>query len=333
MSIIYSYGKPVSMESLGRTIQWRKNTAFAMKTQAEKISFIGYRELCPICASKESSDYLHVHNFTYKQCLKCGHLYQYQIPEEATIQKLYADSSSYLAHMVDERFFQKRISMFSAPKVKFCSERIPHSQASEWLDIGCGGCELLCAARDAGWHVRGIEAGNIGVEQGKKLNIPVEQQYITRENANHLLKAPHIISLFDVIEHIPQPLEVLKLITAAAETCNYLVIEVPHHPSLSAFVARLFPQEPVRHVIVPDHIHIFTEKSLATLLGECGFHITHCWKFGQDFYEAISMLTQQAKAEIDTWPQELFAAVNDAQRALDQHGLSDTMLVIAQRNA
>lgn len=118
MSIIYSYGKPVSMESLGRTIQWRKNTAFAMKTQAEKISFIGYRELCPICASKESSDYLHVHNFTYKQCLKCGHLYQYQIPEEATIQKLYADSSSYLAHMVDERFFSEAYQYVFSSKSK-----------------------------------------------------------------------------------------------------------------------------------------------------------------------------------------------------------------------
>lgn len=331
MGIEYKYGKAVSMESLNRNIAWRIETNKKMKEKAEKLHFVGKREACPICNSKNKTKYAAFFNVSYMECADCGLLYQYEIPDPESIRAIYENESLYLSHMTDEKYFQKRVEMIAYPKAEYITSHVKkRSGNDEWLDIGCGGCEVLFSAKKLNWKVRGIETGLLGVEQGKKLGIPVEQQFITEENAVQLLKHPYLISLLDVLEHLENPKNILKLITANSD-CEYLVLSVPHHPSLSAFASKLFPNDVTRHLIIPDHLFIFSEKSLQLLVSECGFEITHCWKYGQDFYELMSMTTQQAKQDIDSWPKELFSAMNDVQFALDKHGLSDIMLVIAKR--
>ena len=331
MGILYNWGKKVDMQSLGRTIAWRKKTATEMANRAQQLMISGYRYSCPICECKESIDYVELHKTIYKQCSQCGHLYQFQIFHEENITARYKGESTYLSYMADDKYFQQRVNMLATPKVEYISTHIKNDKHSEWLDIGCGAGELLLAAQKLGWKVRGIEASNIGVAQGKRLGFRVDQQYITPHNASDLIGNSFLISIMDVLEHLADPLAILKIISEYAQACEYIVVEVPRHPSLSALSAKLFPDSVVRHLIIPGHIHIFTEKSVEILLDKCGFEITHCWKFGQDFYEIMSMLTQQAHKEIGVWPIELFNAINDVQFVLDKYNLSDSMLLISKR--
>ena len=64
--------------------------------------------------------------------------------------------------------------------------RRQHREAVRWLarrcprrglllDVGCGGGDLLCALRDDGWNVRGIEPGAAGVAAARRRGLVVER--------------------------------------------------------------------------------------------------------------------------------------------------------------
>lgn len=329
------FGKPIDMSKMQRTIQWRLKTAYKMKDIASRVLISGILKECPICKYTEFSEYCSVYNFTYNACSLCGHLFLSQVVSQESIREIYDGDSSYINQFIDEQIFNSRVSMIAKPKVTFVDEHISHTNSDEWLDIGSGGCELLYAARQAGWKVRGIEAGKIGVEQGHKLGISVEQVFLTEDNAHERLGTPKVISLFDILEHIQDPLSMLQNIVRNAKKTSNFVIVVPRHPSMSSYVSSLYPDSTVRHLVVPDHIHIFTEQSLQILLDSCDLECTCMWCYGQDFYEILSMLTQQStrkiKPEINNWPSEILHAMSQVQLTLDEHGLSDSMLVIAKR--
>lgn len=332
----YKYGKPVQMNDLKRSISWRLQSTKEIKNYTGKFAIIGKRTSCPICENRQGTAYITVNANTYLECSNCGHLYMEDIISDMDTCNLYSQDSSYSDMYANDAFFQKRIDMISAPKVEFVKKYLndfpigSQNKQKEWLDIGCAACELLVAAKQAGFCVKGIEPGQIGVTQGKRFNIPVQQIYLSGENASEIIGDADIISIINTFEHVPNPQTLFHSIASAAHKNAFIVIEVPRHPSLSAFTASLFPQDVARHLVPYEHIHIFTEKSLNILVEKNGFEIVKMWKFGQDFYELLSVLTLKADKEIDCWPEELFISINDVQKALDSNGLSDCMYVIAQ---
>ena len=331
--IIRKHGKAVAMEQLGRTIAWRKETAANMQKTAAACTVVGQRLQCPICACGDLEAYVSIYGCTYSQCFACGHLFQRDVMRVEDIQALYDNNSDYLSFYASEEFFQKRLEMVARPKATYITDVVRPNAGDEWLDVGCGACHMLYAARELGWRVRGVEAGAIGVAQGLKYGISVAQCYITPENIHTMLTTkPRLLSLFDILEHLPEPQSTLTAMGQALCSHTTVVINIPRHPSLSAFASLCFPELATRHLIIPDHIHIFSEESAMRLLANAGLKTTHIWTYGQDFYEIMSMMTMAAGKEIDLWPSQLMSAANDVQKAIDQHGLSDTMLIVAEKS-
>lgn len=330
MSYIYIYGKPISMERLGRSIAWRKVNNEKNKSDISKLTYIGERVECPICSCQDKKEFVTIHGATYLECSNCGHLYQKKIVDPEIIKKIYENESEYLAHVCD--VYSSRVEMIATPKVEFITQAVQKGKNDlEWFDIGCGACEILSAAKKFGWKVKGVETSDLGLKFGQKLGIPVIQEYLTEDNAPELVKDAHLISIFNVLEHLERPKHTLKNILNAAQNCEYLAVEVPHHPSLSAFCSQLFPDNVARHLIIPEHIHIYTEKSITLLIEECGFKITHCWKFGQDFYELLSTVVELSGHEISILPKQLLEANNEIQAILDKFDFSDAILLVAKR--
>jgi len=326
------HGKAIAMEQLGRSIAWRKETAAKMQRTAAACTIVGQRTRCPVCAGGDLETYVTIHACAYARCRACGHVFQRELIKMEEIREIYDQSSDYLAFYASEEFFQKHLEMIARPKVAYVTKILRPKAGDEWLDIGCGVCQMLYAARELGWRVRGVEAGAIGVAQGRKFGIPVEQCYVTLENAPAVLAAaPRLVSMFNILEHLPDPQGLVTVIGKELPGGSAVVIGVPRHPSLSAFATRCFPELATRHLIVPDHIHIFSEESLKALLENAGLKMTHIWTYGQDFYEVMSMLSMAAGLEIDSWPEELMPAMNDMQQIIDRHGLSDSMLVVAEK--
>lgn len=133
------------------------------------------------------------------------------------------------------------------------------------LDLGCGNGEFLLRARSAGWDVVGVDFDSKAVEtaQSQKLDVrlggiealdPADEQF-------------NVITLAHVIEHVHQPLAVLRGCHKLLKEEGMLWIETPNIESEghSIFGSNWRGLEPPRHLV------LFTLQSLHDALNAAGF--------------------------------------------------------------
>ena len=158
----------------------------------------------------------------------------------------------------------------------------------------------------------------------------IDQAFVNGDNSRELMRDANIISLFNVVEHISDPLALLKAISLGARPNAWIVIEVPRHPSISSLSNAFFPAMSARHICPPDHLHIFTDKSLRLLLEQAKIDAKALWFFGQDYQD----LVMTGVAGSDVFNQAFLDQVLDCapaiQQSIDQAGLSDTVLVVGR---
>lgn len=334
-------GKPINMERLNRTIEWRKKIRSSHIEQCKTYTFDKLRTQCPICKSMNYEHLTSINRFDYVTCSQCKHVFYLQILEKQDVKLIYDGETDYLQDITDMSIFNQRVEMIGKAKVEYVTKRLKKKKDDLWLDVGCGGCELLYAAKQAGWLVRGIEPCSSGVRQGQRLGIHIDQLYIQPQKAKdqneiselQKLFRARVVSLFGVLEHIDDPVVFLKEITTFLSAGTTLVVGVPRTPSLSSLSIQFCPEKSTRYLVPPDHIHIFSENSLSQVLRSSDYHITHMWKFGQDFFELMSMFTEMSDKELHNWPKELFSAIVGIQEQIDKQGLSDSIIVIAEKNS
>ncbi|MFQ5845829.1 MAG: class I SAM-dependent methyltransferase [Planctomycetota bacterium] len=99
------------------------------------------------------------------------------------------------------------------------------------LDVGCGDGLFLQVAREAGWRVEGIEFSPEGARRAaERLGRPVAVGDLAREN---LLPGPFaVVTLWHVLEHLPQPALMLEAARRRLAPAGLLVAAVPNLDNL-----------------------------------------------------------------------------------------------------
>ncbi|QKK28050.1 class I SAM-dependent methyltransferase [Rhizobium indicum] len=225
-----------------------------------------------------------------------------------------------------------RVDQVLTPKVEFAIE---HSRSSKktWLDIGCGVGEALSVAKSYGYDTLGLEPNVMEAEYAaKRFGVEVRQDYISKDTVSKYRGQYGVISMFSVLEHVPDPNHILSDVSAIQGEGDTLVIEVPHFPSISTMSQMPFPDFVNRMMHPPLHLFLFSLRSLEGMLKRHGYKINAAWLFGQDFYEMISTLGLFAPAMNQS---KLLSALSpmmsELQAVIDNHNLSDEVLVVAER--
>lgn len=134
----------------------------------------------------------------------------------------------------------------------------------KWLDVGCGDGTLLQRMAGHGWKVRGVERfPRMARERGLTVFESLEQ---ARGDGPY-----DGVSLWHVLEHLPDPFQALTDIRGLLKPEGVLIIAVP---DAVCFAARWFGPHWL-HWDVPRHLFHFSSDSLNRLLGECGFESRH----------------------------------------------------------
>jgi SAM-dependent methyltransferase len=136
------------------------------------------------------------------------------------------------------------------------------------LEIGCGSGLMLAAFRRRGWRVLGLERTEQMAEIGRRAHgleiaaVPLEK---LSKSASF-----DLIVLFNVLEHIDDPLSLLKECASRLAQNGLLIIVVPNFSSWQARIAgpKWF------HLDVPRHLIHFTPETLRAILGRAGLKIT-----------------------------------------------------------
>ena len=335
---ITKYGKSLDMREINRTIDWRLEIASDQKKLASKLlEFRNLIEYCPICTSTDTLVYVVVFEYPYHKCNFCGHIYCSTPPNNNSIENLYKSSSIKSGQSkiyLDESTFSKRVDFIARPKVDFISkvfESFCNDSFGKWLDIGSGAGEILFAAKDMGWDPLGVESDTEEFNFARQKGLNVINSFFSSHNCQNIVRGAKVISLFNVIEHISNPIDFLKIISNNM-TSGLLVFEVPRHPSMSSLSIELFPEMACRHIYPPEHLHIFTDNSASILLQKTGFTLIGEWFFGQDFFDLItSAAANQGLKPFSIWDSVANLSPK-IQNVIDHEGFADTMILVALRD-
>lgn len=325
-------GKPIDWQSLARGIEWRLAITKEHKKSLERARvFQTPLSACPICGSANFHDFLNVCGYQYAECESCGHLFMNPPLAASAVEELYqggGDGSIQGMIYLGEETFQKRVEQIATPKVNFCNSVI--QPRGLWIDIGCGTGELLTAAKAQGWRVQGYESDAAEIEFARNHSLDVIEGYVTPDNASNLREAD-VVSFINVLEHINDPISVLSAVASVLHSGAYVVIEVPRHPSLASFVNLTFPEFVCRHIMPPDHIHIFSDQSTELMLSKANIKAVSIWDFGQGASDFIFSALARGQAKRIPLVEDVIKLIPNIQQIADDNGLSDALLVIAQK--
>jgi len=330
-----TYSKSFDPKQLKRDVSWKLDIAGKQKLLAKRLLKNRLSlKICPACKKNKFSLFANIFEYPYNQCLNCGHIFSAKPPKPEYVKKLYTALDKKNKAVQSQIYavkglFKIRVKNIAKPKVEFVTKNLPSK--GKWVDVGCGTGEIVYAAQALGWKALGIESDASETNFAKKMGINLVNTFITEDNSSDYISDAQVVSLFNILEHIIDPLELLKsLAKKVPQGCRF-VIEVPRHPSLSSFANRAFPEMACRHIYSPDHLHAFTEKSIELILKKSGLNAQHIWLFGQDFYEVISSISALKNIKNNSLFETILQSSEKIQNEIDKNNLSDSMLIIAKK--
>ena len=133
------------------------------------------------------------------------------------------------------------------------------------LDFGSGSGEFLELAKSLGWEGYGLDLDRKAVETARRRGVSCQVGGV--QELEQLDKSFDYITLSHVIEHVHNPLDLLRACRATLNTEGVLWIETPNIDSLGhqRFGSNWRGLEPPRHLI------LFNPSSLNQILIEAGF--------------------------------------------------------------
>jgi SAM-dependent methyltransferase len=131
------------------------------------------------------------------------------------------------------------------------------------LDVGCASGLFLSLAADAGWQVTGVEpSGALYREALERLGGRGNVLPLTLEEADLGDGQFDVITMWDVLEHVVEPMETMKRCCALLRSSGCLFLNVPDLDSLQAkILGKRWP------LLLPEHLNYFNRPSLK-LCGE-----------------------------------------------------------------
>ncbi len=133
------------------------------------------------------------------------------------------------------------------------------------LDVGCAGGAFLVAARELGFSVTGIEPARWMAAYGRE-NYQLDIRDGILEAGVFEPASFDVITLWDVIEHLPRPLETMETVRSLLKPGGLLLVNYPDIGTLAArTLGRRWP------FWLSVHLIYYTRKTMREQLLRAGF--------------------------------------------------------------
>lgn len=144
------------------------------------------------------------------------------------------------------------------------------------LDIGCANGYFLDLARQRGWQTYGVEISEYAVREAEKKG---HRAFLGALDKLNIEERFDCIAMWDVLEHIPQPKDYLKIARGLLVEEGTLIINTIDKSSLWA----KFWGKRWNAIIPPEHLLFFSGKNLNYLLDKTDFKILESHKIAKKF--------------------------------------------------
>jgi SAM-dependent methyltransferase len=227
---------------------------------------------CPLCDATESRPVWSRDGASYVRCGACGLLYENPRLTDAELKNFYS-AESYFVNDGSEGSPAGYVDYFSQCSPALLSEyfeilrrEAPGRPSVDLLDIGCGPGGLLAEASRHGWRARGLELSHWAAGVGRTNGLEIIEG--TLEEACFPDIAFDVISMFDVLEHLPHPRRYLQEIQRILRPGGVVVVETPN---IDGFFARKVYQSSSDLVKPRAHICLYSPPTARRLFSGEGF--------------------------------------------------------------
>jgi 2-polyprenyl-3-methyl-5-hydroxy-6-metoxy-1,4-benzoquinol methylase len=140
------------------------------------------------------------------------------------------------------------------------------------LDIGCGWGEALSFFQEKGMDCYGLDPVPEAVAYANRKGLKVIESQI--ENVNIFSRQFHVVTLFNVLEHLADPVSVLeKIYKELLISGGLLIVDVPNEFNAFQLTGRDVHQLHDWWVTPPCHLNYFNTDTLCNLLTGIGYEI------------------------------------------------------------
>lgn len=201
---------------------------------------------------------------------------------------VYYDSNNYISHSdkainIIDKIYQVVKHYSLSKKVRLIAKFKNNNKTI--LDIGAGTGDFLLKASKEQWNVFGVEPNKLARDKSSKKGINLKEtiEEIEEEKFN-------VITLWHVLEHLPDLQNQLKNILNLLDKEGALIIAVPNYKSYDAKKYKQFWAA----YDVPRHLYHFSKKSIIEIFKEYNMELVKTYPMYFDaFY--VSLLSEKYK--------------------------------------
>lgn len=223
-------------------------------------------QCCPICGS------INIKRVSIETagCKDCGLQFITGLKSEAYYNQIYNrkyfNGDVYNNYLEEEEY---RCRIFRS-KIKLIRQYLPDDGTV--LDVGCGMGFFLKEMQSKGYEVRGLDISDYAAGiASDKLNTGIVSTNLL--NASFIPEQFSIVTFWDVLEHINNPVESLKEVSRIIKQDGVLIIETLNISSLTARILK----EKWPLYFPPYHLYYYNKKSISGLLEKTGFTIVNSY--------------------------------------------------------
>lgn len=231
---------------------------------------------CSLCNSNNTKPLIVKSGFAIVQCAECNFVYVNPRITNEQLQNIYQHNYfknkdyGYVGYEQEKRLRIKNFERWLEEAIPF----MPVNKPVNALDVGCAAGYCLDVMKANGWNAEGLE-----LDAEMCINLENDGQIVYHRSLDNF-ESKHkyqVITLFDVIEHIPGIDAAFKQLNHLLDADGIVIMVTPNHNSFQRklFRKRWFQYKPI------EHIQYFSRQSLAVFARRNNLQIIHGSKCGQ----------------------------------------------------
>jgi 2-polyprenyl-3-methyl-5-hydroxy-6-metoxy-1,4-benzoquinol methylase len=239
---------------------------------------------CKTCGSSAIAPYLRSDLGTILRCASCEAVFLPPERQEAPAQTLYSqdyftEREGYFFHdgVVDGSGQESaHVADFRAGLALIEAHARP---AGSLLDVGCATGSFLSLAKAKGWQCSGVEVSEFAAARARE-RTGCDIFCGKVEDAPYAAASFDVITMWDLLEHLPDPLQGLEKARRLLKPSGLLLVNTPNENSLLRRVARFLYRgsggaitTPVNRLYHRYHLYYFAAATLAVLFRRAGFEV------------------------------------------------------------
>lgn len=227
---------------------------------------------CNLCGENDYKTFK-VFSYNYKlvKCNNCGLVYLNPRPKEEEMSEEYNENYHIDKILQSLPSGKKEINdkinknLGRINEINKLKENINNRKI---LDIGCGAGFFLAGMKRSGWKVRGIEISDWAKNYAEEV-LKLEVEYSSIEEADYKEKFD-VITMFHVLEHLPDPSDSLLKISKFLKKDGLLFIKGPNFGSFD----RMWHGKKWKGYLDKTHLYYFNIESYKNILIKNNFSIS-----------------------------------------------------------